>query len=442
MSFVLPAITARPPKTPLPLLDTYKVDIYHPSVHWGPPILQFRAFPSEPDRGVVGVPLGVVLDACFVVAGNQLGELHLSDPLLLSAPSQERVAGADSDPDALLVPGTYHFVVVQAGGGLDYNYHLCGSFAAWTPPVEIPTRWLGGEAARAPPPPNLSNISAAVKWDDKVCIMTGAATGLQASHLVPKAEAEWFEFHYPVLTGYGGDPEQDLNSVRNAVTLREDLNGQGLDQGLFLFAPYADRVVAVFTETMAQDLAHEYHLRAIDFPTRIRRGYLFIRFAWNVLKFLTPGLAEAAAVIRPLEEHPDGGGFLKRKRADDTGSGSNKSKKGGIGGGGARKREDVGGGSGGGGAEEDVGGADDGDGQLTEDGESGPTSEDKDEAQLAVFEALDAALKTRPLTVDDVEAGQYPGFARIKRLEREYRRAHPQVSAVGGARVWEEGGDD
>ncbi|KAJ7025632.1 hypothetical protein C8F04DRAFT_1191212 [Mycena alexandri] len=435
-SSVLPAITARPPKTYLPLLDAHsKVDIYHPNVHSGPPILPFRAFPSEPDSGMVGVPLGIVLDACFVVAGNQPGELHLY------ALPQERVAGADSDPDGLLVPGMYHFVVVQAGGGLDYNYHLCGSFAAWTPPVEIPTRWLGGEAARAPPPPNISNISAAVKSDDKVCIMTGAATGLQASHLVPKAKAEWFFFHYRVLAGYGGDPEQDLNSVRNEVTLRADLTGQ-FDQGLFLFAPYADRVVAVFAKIMAQDLAHEYHLRAIDFPTRIRRGYLFIRFAWNVLKFLTPGLADAAAAIRPLEERPDGGGFLKRKRADDAGGGSKKPKKGGIGGDGARKREDVGGRSGGGGADEDVGGANDGDGELAENGESAPTTEDEDEAQLAVFETLDAALKTRPLTVDDVQAGRYPGFASIKRLEREYRRAHPQVSAVGDPRVWEEGDDD
>ncbi|KAJ6524054.1 hypothetical protein B0H10DRAFT_2158292 [Mycena sp. CBHHK59/15] len=401
-SSVLPAITARPLKTPLPLLDTNStVDIYHPNVHRGPPILQFRAFPSEPDSSVVGVPLGVVLDACFVVAGNQQGELHLY------APPQERVAGDDSDPDGLLVPGMYDFVVVQAGGELDYNYHLCGSFAAWTPPL-----------------------------DDKVCIMTGAATALQASYLVPKAEAEWFFFHYRVLTGYGGDPDEDLNSVRNGVTLRADLNGQGFDQGLFLFAPYADRVVAVFAKAMAQDLAHEYHLRVVDFPTRIRRGYLFIRFAWNVLKFLTPGLAAAAAAIRPLEERPDGGGFLKRKRADSPGGGSKKFKKGGIGGGGARKREDVGGGN--------VGGADDGEGEgrlLTEDGESAPKIEDDDEAQLAVFETLDAALKTRPLTVDDEQAGRYPGFSRIKRLEREYRRAHPQVSAVGVTRVWEEGDD-
>ncbi|KAF7343663.1 37S ribosomal protein [Mycena sanguinolenta] len=165
-------------------------------------------------------------------------------------------------------------------------------YASLLPPVEIFTRWLGGEAVRAPPPPNISDISAAVKSDDEVCIMTGAATALQASHIVPKAAAEWFFFHYRVLMGYGGDPDEDLNSVRNQVTLRADLNGQGIDQGLFLFAPYADRVVAVFAKTMGQDLAHEYHLRAVDFPTRIRRGYLFIRFAWNVFKFLSPFVVE------------------------------------------------------------------------------------------------------------------------------------------------------
>ncbi|KAF7341084.1 hypothetical protein MSAN_02094500 [Mycena sanguinolenta] len=422
-SLILPAITARPLKNPLPLLDTNSlVGIYHPKVDSGPPILRFRAFPSKPDSGVVGVPLGVVLDACFVVAGNQPGELHLC------APPHERVAGDESDPDGLLVPGMYHFVVVQAGGGLDYNYHLCESFAAWAPPVEIPTRWLGGEAVRAPPPPNISDISAAVKSDDEC----------------PKPQRNGFFFHYRVLMGYGGDPDEDLNSVRNQVTLRADLNGQGIDQGLFLFAPYADRVVAVFAKTMGQDLAHEYHLRAVDFPTRIRRGYLFIRFAWNVFKFLSPGLAAAAAAIRSPEKRPDGGGFLKRKRTDDTGSRSKKSKKGGTGSGGARKQEDVGGtdngggGGGDGGAEEDIGGTGDGEGSLlTEDRESAPKTEDEDEAQLAVFETLDAALKTRPLTVDDLEAGRYPGFARIKRLEREYRRAHPQVSTVGDPRVWE-----
>jgi hypothetical protein len=172
-----------------------------------------------------------------------------------------------------------------------------------------------------------------------------------------------FRFHYRVLTGYGGNPEQDLNSVRNEVALRADLSAQGFDQGLFVFVPYAEHVVAVFVRNLAQDLAHEYHLRAIDFPTRIRRGYLFIRFAWNIFKFLTPGLADAAVVIRPLKERPDGGGFLKRTHADTTSGGSKKPKTGGT-------------------KQEDVGGAD-----------NTPITEDEDEAQLVVFDKLDASLK-------------------------------------------------
>ncbi|KAF9014687.1 hypothetical protein BDZ89DRAFT_1076389, partial [Hymenopellis radicata] len=140
----------------------------------------FHAFPSAPGSGVVGVPVGVVLDACFVLAFNKQGELRFQ---------KNRVD--DSDPDALLVPGTYHFVVVQPGGEADENYSLCESFSAWTPPVSIPARWKGGEADYAPPLPNISDVSAAVKADDKICIMTGARTAFQSSHLVPKAERAW-----------------------------------------------------------------------------------------------------------------------------------------------------------------------------------------------------------------------------------------------------------
>ncbi|KAF9012261.1 hypothetical protein BDZ89DRAFT_479261 [Hymenopellis radicata] len=86
------------------------------------------------------------------------------------------------------------------------------SFSSWTPPVSIPARWKGGEAAYAPPLPNISDVSAAVKADDKICIMTGARTAFQSSHLVPKAEGAWFASHYAVLRGYGGSPTDDLDS--------------------------------------------------------------------------------------------------------------------------------------------------------------------------------------------------------------------------------------
>ncbi|KAJ7777974.1 hypothetical protein DFH07DRAFT_951053 [Mycena maculata] len=396
MSF--PKITVRPRKGAMLLLDPddQLLEVYHPNVSGGFPIVHFRAFPSEPGSNVVGVPLGVVLDACFVVSGNQSGELHLRDM------PGGRVAGPEFDQD-----GCYRRESITLS-----LFSQEGNWIATTPSA-LRSR-LGHRLSRYPP----------VGWEARPRRPRIFLAPSTAPSKPPRAEiGSGLVELPPTLRGYGGEPDLDLNSIRNQVALREDLNGQGLDQGLFLFAPYTDAVVAVFVQSAAFDLAHEYHLRALTFPTRIRRGYLFIRFAWNVLKFLSPGLASAANRVRSSEERPDGAGFvkLKRKRGDGSAGGPNKSQKdsGGNrrpeGGGGSRDASSRG--SSRGGARRSGTG-------LDENGESAPTT-DEDEAQLAVFETLDAALKTRKLT----------------RLTLEFRRAHPQISAVGDPRVWE-GSDD
>lgn len=177
--------------------------------------------------------------------------------------------------------------------------------------------------------------------------------------------------HFKILKAYGGDPGAELNSLRNEVTLRADLNGQGLDQALFFFVPYADSTIAVFVNNMAPDLASRYHFRKTRFPTRIRRGYLFVRFAWNVFKLWGPRLEQT------VKSMGSGGGDLKRKRSDDTDDGPKKGRKdaggSGPGGGGGRR---------GGGKQEDVEGPIEDAGALETD----------DEAQLTVYELQDAAV--------------------------------------------------
>ncbi|KAJ7451546.1 hypothetical protein FB451DRAFT_1566078 [Mycena latifolia] len=416
---LVPAITARPRKQKLEELKyTDTVDIFHPRAR-GEPILQFMAYPSQPGGGVVGVPLGIVLDACFVVAENQRGQLILLD-------SDELVADNDSNQDALLSPGVYRFVVVQPEGGLDFNYQLCESFSSWKPPVLLPDRWKGSEATEAPRPSGLStlsNVSAAVKSADRACIMTGATTGLQASNMVPQSEADWYKQHYLMFKSYGGVPSEELNSAHNQVALRTDLCLQGLDQGHFLFAPYADRVVAVFVKSTGQDLAQEYHLREVNFPTRIRRGYLFARFAWNIFRFSSPGLSDAAAQLGPQPASS------KRKTDKEAGSQAEKSK---MDAGGSRMgsvggERDIGGSGGG----RNAGGGGSGGGMDAGNEESAPQTED--ETMLAIYEAQDSALKSQ-LTIDDLQAGRYHGFSKSKRIESEYRRDHPEVSAVRNAR--------
>ncbi|KAJ6620059.1 hypothetical protein B0H10DRAFT_1946356 [Mycena sp. CBHHK59/15] len=417
LSLLVPPGTPRPADPSLPELGSPgTVEIYHPA-HRKTPMLVFQAFPILPDGVVFGVPLGVVLDGCFVVARNEKGRL-----LLLDSPN-ESITDDESDPDALLPPGEYLFVVGPKEGQWNETYCLCTSFATWTPPGAIPARWKESQPtpAAAPPAPSgastASNVSMAVKTEDGVCIMTGAATGLQASLIVPRAEENWFDEHHRVVKTYGGRGSLDLNTTRNQVSLRVDLNSQGLDQGHFLLAPYAHCIVAVFVRPTGRDLAYMYHLKVVNMPTRILVGYLFIRFAWNIFKFSAPGLVKVAAAIAPRG--------VKRKTLHDTVEKVKKITKdadGSSGGGGGETRGNV--------------GRDSEDSLPTEDKESGPKTEDK--IELSAYEAQDAALQACPhLTFDDVQAGRYPGFSKFKRLQYEYRLAHPEVSAVRSARVWE-----
>jgi hypothetical protein len=174
--------------------------------------------------------------------------------------------------------------------------------------------------------------------------------------------------------------------MRNEVSFRADLNVQGFDAGHFVFAPFADSVAAVFVTEVAHDLAHRFHLRAVDFPARAIRGYLFIRFAWSVINFLSPGLEEAAKTVRPPGERPDGGGFLKvkRKRQVECGGSPKKTARKG----GAMNGDTLGGENSRSGTQEHIGG------ECSEDGESAPKTDEERETLLCIFDAVDADLQS------------------------------------------------
>jgi hypothetical protein len=78
------------------------VQVFHPALT-NVPFLILHAFPTPPQSPVAGVLLGVVLDACAVIAYNKSGYLLMS-----AAPPQLVDA---SNPDALLPPGEYTFFV-------------------------------------------------------------------------------------------------------------------------------------------------------------------------------------------------------------------------------------------------------------------------------------------------------------------------------------------
>ncbi|KAJ7874375.1 hypothetical protein B0H14DRAFT_106448 [Mycena olivaceomarginata] len=165
-SLLVAPSTPRNAPTRLPALETTgTLDIYHPSQPNGVPILVFQAYPTRPDSHEFGVPLGVILDACFVIAKNK--EAHGS-------------------------------TITSSVGHLPPRCHL----PTYPPVGRDPRPHPLYPRQAAPLRPAIS--AQPLERKTKMCVVTGAATALQASHLVPKSAEAWFHSNHRLLKGYGG----------------------------------------------------------------------------------------------------------------------------------------------------------------------------------------------------------------------------------------------
>ncbi|KAJ6452292.1 hypothetical protein C8R45DRAFT_1041174 [Mycena sanguinolenta] len=415
----LPPVVPRPPASPHKLHARRSVLIFHPAQHF--PILAFPVFPSSPENGFMGFPLGTILDACYAVAFNRRGRLFEKDSLALVA---DESSVLDSSPDHLLVAGGYTYYPLGANGEQEEDYELCIQFKNYVPPAEIPLRWEGavidGERSHKylAIAKNISEDSTAVKaLDDFKCILTGAVESLSSSHLVPRSESKWWKAHQEVMQSYSPNrvASGDLNSIYNQISFRLDLGAHSFDHGNFLLVPYGGKSVVLVIDAASQTFAYDYHLREVNFPDRIPRPYLFLRFVWNVLRHNATRLESYAEFKQPTAtsiqaEKPDEEDVSMEWEAssrsgdeaadvrEDSSSDHSESK----------KRES--------------------DGGQARSGAWGRFTE----SYLQLLEAQDAALTARgTLTMDDERAGRYPGFSAIERLKKDYWQAHPEISAVG-----------
>ncbi|KAJ7233329.1 hypothetical protein C8J57DRAFT_1577771 [Mycena rebaudengoi] len=375
------------------------VHISHPRNPRGIPLLSFPSFQS-PDGGSQGVPVGVVLDACTILAGNRPGQLRR-----LESPDAV-FADTTADPDAFIHKGSYLFIVFDENGAQDDDYAICRSFREWEVPAVIPQRWKGPTAhKRRNNAPTGSSVSQAVRQDDKRCIVTSADEGLESAYLVPRAEKDWFNDNYLLIEHHGGQPG-DLNSIYNEVALRADLNARGIDSGVFLFTPYAGKVVTIFTSTstIASELAYEYQLRLANITERILWLYLFIRFAFNTFFVSAAGRTALENHLKKLDEDDEEQLDEDQEEPDEDMPPPDK------------KRKLSGGGRG---------------YNRLAPRPLQPYSREFREALLVLDKAADAALPDE-LTLADVQAGRYRGYSKIRELALQWHLQNPQISAVGG----------
>jgi hypothetical protein len=95
------------------------------------------------------------------------------------------------------------------------------------------------------------------------------------------------------MSGLTHNP-RGINSLPNCLATRADLNGPGMDQGHFVFAPYAGKAVCVCLTDEMPDFAADYHLRAVNIPARIHPMNVYVRFAWGLFRASLHVLGEFA----------------------------------------------------------------------------------------------------------------------------------------------------
>ncbi|KAJ6483990.1 hypothetical protein C8R45DRAFT_1075294 [Mycena sanguinolenta] len=385
MSIFLPGGDSKPVKDTYNELDaTETVNIYHPGYSELKLMLILVAF--EAPSGQRGIPFFVVLDACRVLANNKDGTLRVVDANVdLTAPD---------DDSSLLPPGHYTYRVPG-----DACYAICTSFRAWTPPRVLPSHWdLVAMGARAAPPRSTnSTYSAVVKATDGRCAVTGDVSRLENSHLVPEGETAWWNLRD--MNAITNNP-LGIHSPPNCLALRADLNGAGMDNGHFVFAPYKGAAVCVCLTAEMADFAVEYHLRAVKMPRRIHPMNVHVRFAWGIFRgfqTLLHTLSRDPSVVTVKEPNfPDVATALKHKRiqGNDT----------------RRDQQDANAGGGHNKQGQEQGNADEG---LTHDDDSPQESSDDNaleppldveiwtERDVEIAEALDADLDGRPLAAPD-----------------------------------------
>ncbi|KAF7305016.1 AAA-ATPase-like domain-containing protein [Mycena kentingensis (nom. inval.)] len=286
---VLTSSLPKPLLADVPTLSYKALHISHPGYKHRPIFLRLTAYLVDQ---TCCFPLRSALDAASIMANNLDGYLAILDQT--KNPPYSRIDS--DDPAALLPAGEYFYFTLD----FEQNpqYAICRSFKAWSPRYTLPPHWNLTWTQEPAHSSSWSAVSLCVPVKDGACLQTKETSRLHASHLLPRAEEPWWQYHH--FDSFIRGNTAGINQWSNIITLRADLNAMGMDEGHFVFVPHAGQITTIFLTDKTPDLAHTYHLQAVELPARIHPQCLFGRFAWNIFKAnqgSLPGFFDTADII-------------------------------------------------------------------------------------------------------------------------------------------------
>ncbi|RWA10946.1 hypothetical protein EKO27_g4148 [Xylaria grammica] len=287
---------ARPPRV---------VDFLHPAYPDGANVL-LTLYAVDDD----GIDYDFAHTACGIICNNAFAEGWLARRL--------QVDGHDTYqpvPRELLKDESYYFCVGQNTSPFDLAspYPIVTRFDDWEFPHQI---WAPNSEYGERPistwtrcqisprgteyPGALSDPKMVIRTRDRTCRVTTCSEATEVAHLVPSANASWFDRNR--MTRYCSSPipsggRSGIDDDKNGVLLRRDLHWL-LDAARFVFVPKRQDdegnpvlLVHVLQPGATTELLHLYHNRALQSALSVAMPLLFARFALSILKSAAPFLS-------------------------------------------------------------------------------------------------------------------------------------------------------
>ncbi|KAF8600352.1 hypothetical protein BDV93DRAFT_608748 [Ceratobasidium sp. AG-I] len=253
----------------------------------------------ESNPAQYGVHYGTLMMICYIITGNRLGFL-----------SSIRLSGSEQVPstppptcarefDDVLTEEYYYYYIY--GISLEERYPVLHDFESWSfpDPDELRTQPLWSKwndifnlentpinTLRLPP---LTDVSAQVKARDDACQLTGAMSylGCRAAHVVPANQVKWFDDN--AMYAYDRSVARNANGPTrssNMFVLRNDLHFI-FDAQYFTFVPKEGKLLVHILNPDSGPACVLHNSKFHD-PKYLSAHYFLARLAWTVLPLVKP----------------------------------------------------------------------------------------------------------------------------------------------------------
>ena len=258
------------------------VSVYHPDyTDHGAVLLSLPA--TDGDSQTPGVHRDTIHTACAIIANNRFDGY-------ISASRDPHAAHGDLDHIHILPAGTYYFHVPRPLEAPALTpYPVVPSFRTWRYPHD---EHIPGWADLRIEDEGILGSAEAVLARDQACRLTNSKEAIQAAHIIPKAERQWFAINsmpsYCLLDPTAGASIIDRST--NGILLRSDIHRLWDTYRLFFVPKSSDdgtvtNLVAHVTAISAE-LLELYHNVPLQELRGISKEYLLARLAYGVLRQL------------------------------------------------------------------------------------------------------------------------------------------------------------